>query len=264
MALQEEFETPGNYLFRYRYVLPFYFLFLSAIAYIPRIVDISEKEWAFYNHFYFYICLAVTLTGFGIRIYANGCTPDKIVGDNINSMTTDELNTSGIYSLIRHPLYLGNFFIGSGIALLAQNIWFFLAFIFMHWVYSERLMYAEEQFLRNKFGKAFLRWGQRTPAFIPGRTKFIKPGVRFDIRSVLKKEKITQLLIFSVYFIFYTIGLSVNLRKIYVQFNFWFYALTFSLVVYLLLIVFGKNKFNDTASEGAKLFTMTMKTNNSD
>ena len=35
-------------------------------------------------------------------------------------------------------------------------------------------MYAEEQFLRNKFGKDYLEWSNKTPAIIPKLANYKK------------------------------------------------------------------------------------------
>ena len=240
MALQEEFELQGNFLFRYRGILPLAILLLTIVAYILHIAALPENGKNVIDDFYHYLCLLITLLGFGIRIYTVGYTPDNTSGRNTKEQIADELNITGIYSIVRHPLYVGNFFMWSGIALLSQNIWFILAFIFMYWVYYERIMFAEEQFLRKKFGEVYLSWAQQTPAFIPQLTKFKKTSTKFNIRKVIKQEKTGFLLTFLLYFLFYEIGLCITMKKISIKFNFWFYAMIFSLVAYILIKLLEK------------------------
>ena len=144
----------------------------------------------------------------------------------------------------------------SGIALLSQNLWFILAVAFMYWVYYERIMFAEEQFLRKKFGKVFLSWSECTPAFIQKPSKFIRPNTKFKITKVLKQEKMGLLFTFLLYFLFYEIGLSIALNKVSIRFNFWFYAMVFSLVIYILIKLLEKNKNCEPDSSGAKLVSM--------
>ena len=61
----------------------------------------------------------------------------------------DTINQTGMYSMVRHPLYVGNFIMWLGIALFTASIWFVLLFIAVYWLYYERIMYAEEQFMRR-------------------------------------------------------------------------------------------------------------------
>lgn len=101
----------------------------------------------------------------------------------------DSLNTTGIYSLVRHPLYLGNFLMWLGVSLLTCHAGFILLFVLAYWLYYERIMFAEEQFLRCKFGKRYLTWANRTPAIIPDFKSFTPPRLPFSWKKVIKKEK---------------------------------------------------------------------------
>ncbi|EMY06910.1 hypothetical protein LEP1GSC029_4489 [Leptospira interrogans str. 2002000626] len=70
------------------------------------------------------------------------------------------------------------------------------------WVYYERIMFAEEQFLRKKFGEAYLSWANSVPAFIPKFSGYKKPALSFSIRNVIKREYPSLfgiLVIFSVF-----------------------------------------------------------------
>lgn len=264
MALQEEFELQGNYLFRYRGVLPLAILLPGIFAYILRITAISETAKNTIDSSYHYFCLFITLLGFAIRVYTIGYSPDNTSGRNTKQQIADELNTTGIYSLVRHPLYAGNFFMWAGLALLSQNTWFIFAFIFMYWIYYERIMFAEEQFLRKKFGLAYLRWTKDTPAFIPRFTRFKKPVTKFNIKKVVRQEKTGFVLVFLLYFLFYEIGLCIMLRRISIQYNFWFYAMAVSLSAYILIKVSEKITRDGRSTTGRNLFTQNVDPDNSD
>lgn len=262
MGLQEEIELQGNFLFRYRSFLPLPILLLAIVAYILQVTILLEKEDYSIDGFYNYACLAVTLFGFIIRIYTVGYSPDNTSGRNTKEQLAGELNTTGIYSIVRHPLYVGNFFMWLGFALLTQTPWFILAFVFMYWVYYERIMFAEEQFLRRKFGTVYLRWAKKTPAFIPRFTKFKKPITIFKIMKVIKQEKTGFLSIFLLYFVFYEIGLCLMLKTISINFNFWFYAMVFGVVAYL-LIKLSEKKIKVDPSGVVKLFSIDNNSHNS-
>jgi hypothetical protein len=163
-----------------------------------------------------------------------GHTPKNTSGRNTEKQLADELNTSGIYSVVRHPLYLGNFFMWLGVAMLAENPWFVGLFIFLYWIYYERIMFAEEQFLRKEFGRIYLDWAQGTPAVIPSFKNRTAPDMSFSWKKVLKKEKNGFFAIFLVFFIFQCTGNLINKIDI-IQINWLFYSTIFSGVLYLIL-----------------------------
>src|SRR5258706_3448136 len=242
MALQEEFELQGNFLFRYRGVLPIAILALAILAYILHITALPVNRINANNTFYTYSCLLITFLGFVIRIYTVGYSPENTSGRNTKSQIADELNTTGVYSIVRHPLYVENFFMWSVIALLTQNLWFILAFIFIYWVYYERIMFAEEQFLRKKFGNKYLEWAKQTPAFIPKFKQYKEPVRKFNTRKVLTQEKTGLLLIFLVYFLFNAIGYDIIQQKISIRFDFWFYTMMVAVIGYITIKFLQKKR----------------------
>ncbi|MBN1415478.1 MAG: DUF1295 domain-containing protein [Bacteroidales bacterium] len=191
MALQEEFEKQGIWLFRYRGTLPLIIFVVGAALYVrtkihPETFFLEETP---YELYYEYFCLLVSLFGLCIRVYTVGHTPRNTSGRNVKEQVAETVNTTGIYSIVRHPLYLGNFFMWLGPALLTGHYWFVLLFVFIFWVYYERIMFAEEQFLRGKFGKTYTDWAENVPAFIPRCKNYIKSALPFSWKKVLKKEK---------------------------------------------------------------------------
>jgi hypothetical protein len=49
-------------------------------------------------------------------------------------------------------------------------------------------MFAEEEYLKRKFGKEYEDWADNTPAFIPRMKCWRKPGLPFSVKNVLKRE----------------------------------------------------------------------------
>lgn len=193
MALVEELENQGNWLFRYRSKLPLIILLAGVIFYLRTEIypETFFLENSPYEIYYERFCLLICLFGLLIRIYTVGHTPANTLGRNTLGQIAERLNTTGIYSLVRHPLYLGNFFMWFGIALLTAHFWFNLVFILGYWIYYERIMFAEEQFLRNKFGTVYTEWAEKVNAFLPNLSfkNFVKPSEKFSWKKVLKKEK---------------------------------------------------------------------------
>jgi protein-S-isoprenylcysteine O-methyltransferase Ste14 len=56
------------------------------------------------------------------------------------------------------------------------------------WLYYERIMFAEEEFLRRKFGDAYVKWAANAPAFLPNFRRWRPAELEFSVRNVLKRE----------------------------------------------------------------------------
>lgn len=186
MALREEFEASGNWLFKWRSYLPFVLL-------IPMLIAFRQFDWPMHNYrlqvAWELFCFLVTAVGFAIRIYTVGRVPAGTSGRNTTKQIAASLNTTGFYSVVRHPLYLGNFLIWLGIAMFCLVWWFVLIFMLAFWLYYERIMFAEEEFLRRKFGKPYLAWATRTPAFLPNFSQWTSPTLAFSLRRTLRQEQ---------------------------------------------------------------------------
>lgn len=220
MALQEEFERQGVWLFKYRGTLPLVVLAIGMMLFVrtemyPESFFLQETP---YEVSYEMVCLMISLFGLGIRVYTVGHTPANTSGRNVKEQVADTLNTSGIYSTVRHPLYLGNFFMWLGPALVTGNPWFIVAFCFFYWLYYERIMFAEEQFLRRKFGAVYTSWAEQVPAFVPAFKQFRAPELPFSWKKVLKKEKNGLAAIFIIFLIFDVTGQAIEGSRDYNEF----------------------------------------------
>lgn len=185
MALQESFAKSGNYLFKKRSFLPLLILIPGITWYIW--LNIHKNH---INPWWLdVVFLSVGFLGLAIRILTVGITPKGTSGRNTSEgQIAEQVNTTGIYSIVRHPLYLGNFFMWLAPCLMILDLWFIFFFCLAYWLYYERIMYAEEDFLRNKFGNIYIDWANKTPAFIPNFSKYKKSNMKFSIRNVLKRE----------------------------------------------------------------------------
>jgi protein-S-isoprenylcysteine O-methyltransferase Ste14 len=182
MPLQETLERQGHWLFRRRSYLP---LILYALG-IAGIVHTHQL--AYENYLWEFTTLGVSLLGLVIRIITIGFVPPRTSGRNVKAQVADTLNTKGIYSICRHPLYLGNFFMWLGVAMFTRSYWASFLFIVIYWLYYERIMLAEEGFLREKFGQSFVEWASKTPAVFPAVWKWESSDRRFSLRKVLRQE----------------------------------------------------------------------------
>ncbi|MBE9467047.1 MAG: DUF1295 domain-containing protein [Bacteroidetes bacterium] len=185
MALKEEFITSGNWLFKRRGYLPLILLAIFILG-LKNFKYLGNDEEI--NFYWGIFCLLVSFIGLGIRAYTVGHTPKGTSGRNTSGQVAETLNTKGIYSVVRHPLYLGNFVIWFGISLFAHSWWLSLICILVFWVYYERIMFAEEHFLIKKFGNQYMEWSEKTPAFIPKLKGWEKTDLVFSFKNVLKRE----------------------------------------------------------------------------
>jgi len=185
MALQEDFENAGNWLFRWRSYLPLILTMLFLISLsdydYPGNSDVAHFAWEAF-------CFLVSMFGLAIRVFTVGHTPSGTSGRNTQKQVAETLNTSGIYSLVRNPLYLGNYFMGLGISLFACLWWLALIYTLIFWLYHERIIFAEEAFLRKKFGDAYMEWANQTPVFIPKFSGYTKPALSFSIKTAVSRE----------------------------------------------------------------------------
>lgn len=234
MALVHEFERSGNWLFKRRGWLPL-FILIPSLAYIvlfpnPSLEYSMGAEVAF---------LSVSLLGQLIRALTVGRTPRNTSGRNIRGQVAEKLNTRGIYSLLRHPLYLGNFFMWLGPVLFLRSVWITIIFCLAYWIYYERIMFAEEQFLRRKFSESYDRWSEKVRSFIPSFSNYARSELSFSFRNVLKREYNGFAAIFIVFALLdtsrnYSLDGEISIKPL------WAVLLISGLLVWLILRVIKK------------------------
>jgi protein-S-isoprenylcysteine O-methyltransferase Ste14 len=184
MALVHEFENSGNWLFRRRSWLPVFIIIAGIIT-----MYLGNRQAILFDMRNEMIFLGISIFGQLIRIFTVGFAPRNTSGRNtVAGQVADVLNTTGIYSIVRHPLYLGNFFMWLGPVLFLRSFWFTIIFCLVYWLYYERIMFAEEQFLRRKFGEVYDKWSVTVSAFIPFSFRFTRPSLPFSVRNVLRRE----------------------------------------------------------------------------
>ena len=236
MTLREEFEFAGNWLFRWRSYLPLVFIAVSLFAlcdyeYLAHSQRL-DKLWGGF-------CLLVSFFGLAIRAFTVGHTPKGTSGRTTRMPEAERLNTTGMYSIVRHPLYVANFFIGLGIALFAHLWWLVLIYILAFSLYYEKIMFAEEAYLSKKFGEEFVSWCDNTPAFIPRLKNHTKPALPFSLKNVLKREYNGFFAVIAVLFAFRVVGDFFALHKLEIDLH-WSIMLIFGFLVWVILRMLKK------------------------
>ena len=243
MGLIQSMEKQGNFLFKYRGQFPIV-LFLLSIPFI-YLTDYNGIDNQIQSNF---ISMAVILSliGFVVRFYTIGTTPQGTSGRNTKEQVAMVLNSTGMYSVLRHPLYLGNYLIWLGIAVTTLNIYFIIIMSLLFWLYYERIMFAEERFLQRKFGDQYLNWSKSLPAFIPSFFNFKKADIPFSIVSVLRREY-SSVLASVVGFLFIEGFRNYFTFKVWVVSNFSFQLLFF--VVFLTLVLRSLKHYTNILNE---------------
>jgi len=184
MSLVHELEKSGNWLFRRRSWLPATILVPAAVY----ILFIANRSVIYFNYTWEIACILVSVAGELLRSYTVGYVPRNTSGRNVIEQLADDLNTKGIYSIVRHPLYIGNFLMWLGPVLFLRSVWWVMMFILAYWLYYERIIFAEEQYLRRKFGETYDTWAFRVKAVIPSFRRYVRADLPFSLRNVLKRE----------------------------------------------------------------------------
>lgn len=234
MTFKEEMEKEGERLYKWRSYIPLLFLLLLPIAlknyefiertFGDRIGDLWEG-----------IAFIISFLGFIVRCFTVGYIPKNTSG-RTNSLIAERLNTTGMYSIVRHPLYLGNFLIVFGIVLFIQVLWFGIIVLAGYWFYYERIIFAEEEFLRKRFGDEFISWAERTPMIIPNFKNWRRPVLPFSFKTVLRREFTTFFAMTGTYY-FLEITEDSFIEKDLSERNLWLICFLLGITIYSILVI---------------------------
>ncbi|MEZ5709471.1 MAG: isoprenylcysteine carboxylmethyltransferase family protein [Blastomonas sp.] len=122
------------------------------------------------------------------RIIIGGYAALGTSGNAKKQAVAAELNTTGPYSVVRNPLYVGRIMNFTGLAMLSGS-WVYAAIVFLVSVLIyERISIYEELFLADKFGDAHAKWAESVPALLPRLTGWVKPKYPFWWRRAIRRE----------------------------------------------------------------------------
>jgi len=173
----------GNRLFKSRSFVPLALLPVVILA-LPdssrAAVQLGDSGAAVVQ----WLALAVSLTGLFVRCAAVSYAPDGTSSRDTRALRAPSLNTTGMYSIVRHPLYLGAGLMWIGIAMSLRVWWLVVIVALAYWIYVERLVIVEEAFLAEHFPMEFQRWASRTRAFLPRLTDWVPSTGYFQIKRL--------------------------------------------------------------------------------
>ena len=80
--------------------------------------------------------------------------------------------TTGPYSLMRNPMYIGRFFLLGGCLLLIGRIWILILFTVLYYFYMINRVRREETRLHEIFGNEYVSYCSRVKRFVPSFKQF--------------------------------------------------------------------------------------------
>jgi protein-S-isoprenylcysteine O-methyltransferase Ste14 len=167
----------GKFLFKYRSFTPLPLILLTFIFFRPVS---PEPLWTV-------IGLVVALLGEGIRAISVGYAFSGTSGRE-SFLKADSLNTSGLYSLTRNPLYWGNLLIFAGLLTVYAQPWALIIFIIFLFLQYHFIVLAEESFLRQVHGEAYEGYCSRVNRWLPRFGSYVPSSHPFDWRKIFFKE----------------------------------------------------------------------------
>jgi len=161
MQLHEQMTHQGATLFRWRSYLPLLLL-------LPWLLLIAGSPAS--DHQLLIMCDSAAwiaaILGLAIRVLVVGYAAPGTSGRNSRRQRARALNTTGLYALVRHPLYLANLLITLAWSLSTHSGAMVLIALLAFALYYERIILTEEAFLTRQFGNTFREWAHTTPTIV--------------------------------------------------------------------------------------------------
>jgi protein-S-isoprenylcysteine O-methyltransferase Ste14 len=185
MKLLDQFLRDGDRLFRWRSYFPLLLVPVLVAGVLTSSTPFStrpaERAWEI-------VSVAIALAGLGLRVWAVGSAPAGTSERSTTNPRASELRTSGVYSVVRHPLYVANGLMALGLSLF-PGVWYLpIILVTTTLLYYERIAAREEAFLVERFGGQFESWAGRVPAIVPSFAGYVPSTTAFSWKKVLRHE----------------------------------------------------------------------------
>jgi protein-S-isoprenylcysteine O-methyltransferase Ste14 len=227
MLLKDRLVSIGHLFFRYRgYQFLIYLLVI--------IIGIKHLSMVKDNHLYEISCFYVALLGMLIRALTVGYVSIGTSGRNCHEQEAFELNTTGMYSIVRNPLYIGNFFIFLGIVMLVQDLKLILLSCLLYWLFYDLIILTEEDFLLNKFKDQYVKYANEVNCLIPSFKNYKKPDKQFSPHMVLMREHDTLLTTVLAFIGMEIIMETMELGRLHLDL-FWIIVLIITFIIFCIL-----------------------------
>lgn len=220
---QHELARSGKKLFFVRGTYIYIIIAISTlIALTTR--DIGPFADTALDCFWFWLSLGVASAGAIVRVITSGFAALGTSGRAKVAAEASELNTTGPYSLVRNPLYVGRILNFTGLAMLSGSWVFGLVVFLLAVLVYERISIYEEEFLREKFGQAHADWAKDVPALLPRLHGWVKPKYPFWWKRMIWREQNKLFLLATTVFLTWFARSGFDLAAIPAEQMGWVYA----------------------------------------
>jgi protein-S-isoprenylcysteine O-methyltransferase Ste14 len=137
----------------------------AAVAIALPVLEATMRETTISNVYTSLVGLAIIIVGWGVDYVAN-----RTIGESwsptIDKTKEQDLVTSGVYAVIRHPLYLSGLLILAGTNIYFGSSWSWFGALLALIVILIRVP-IEERRLVERFGQEYIAYQKRTKAILP-------------------------------------------------------------------------------------------------
>jgi len=137
----------------------------AAVAIALPILEATLRETTILNMYTTLTGLAIILLGWGVAYIANHAIRESW-SSTIDKTEEQNLITAGVYSLIRHPLYLSGLLILAGTNIYFGSSWAWFGVLLALIVILIRVPIEERQ-LVGRFCQEYMAYQKRTKAILP-------------------------------------------------------------------------------------------------
>ena len=176
------------------------------------------------DRLWFWIALLLASLGALIRIKTSGHAALGTSGRVKAAAKAAELNTTGPYSLVRNPLYVGRIINYTGMAMLSGSWAFAVIVLLLSILIYERISVYEEEFLTGKFGNAHRTWAVNVPMLWPKLTGWVPPKYKFWWKRMIWRERQKVFLLGTAVFLNWLARHDFDMAALPANMTGWIYA----------------------------------------
>lgn len=218
----------GNLFFKYRGEQ--YFLYVLII-----LLEFKKYYNSQTSLVYQIICFGVCCLGTLVRVLTIGYIAPDTSGRNRTGQVAESLNTTGIYSMVRNPLYVGNYIILLGMLMLTKSIDIIVLNTIAFFALYIPIILTEENFLFDKFKEQYREYTDKVNCMIPSFKNFKKPETGFNIITVLRREHDTWLTTVVGFLAVNIFIVSIQMHKLIYINPFWLLVLGLVFIIWFIL-----------------------------
>lgn len=221
--LQPDTDRLAKRLFFFRGTYIYIIIAMStAIALLTR--DAGPFSAPALDRVWVWAALLIASAGAMVRVITSGFAALGTSGRAKSAPEAAELNTTGPYSLVRNPLYVGRILNFTGLAMLSGSAAFaIIVSLLAAFVYS-RISSFEAAFLRSKFGDDHAKWAAEVPALLPRLTGWVKPKYPFWWKRMIWREQNKLFLLATAVFLVWFARLGFDFAQLTTAQKNWVFA----------------------------------------